>query len=254
MNQTAYAFLLSFIAGLSTLLGAIPIFFKMKRKEKIIVASLSFAAGVMSCVSITDLIPESYHLIQKIFLPFPSLLLLLIFFSIGVLISIFIDKLFPQKTSHQTKQMSLYRLGIISMIAIIAHNLPEGIATFLSSQSNSKLGLMLTIAIALHNIPEGISIAIPIFYSTNCKAKAFLYTLLSGLSEPLGAVLAFLFLSPIVTPLMMGFLLAIIAGIMLHISFYELLQESLSYQIKRATSFFFIIGILFMYLSHLLMG
>ena len=140
------------------------------------------------------------------------------------------------------------------MIAIIAHNLPEGIATFLSSQSNSKLGLMLTIAIALHNIPEGISIAIPIFYSTNCKAKAFLYTLLSGLSEPLGAVLAFLFLSPIVTPLMMGFLLAIIAGIMLHISFYELLQESLSYQIKRATSFFFIIGILFMYLSHLLMG
>lgn len=254
MNKITYAFLLSILAGLSTLLGTIPIFGRMKDKEKMITSSLSFAAGVMICVSLTDLIPESYTLIKETFLPFPSVLLLLIFFTIGVILSIFIDKLFPSKSSNTTKQKKLYRVGMISMIAIIAHNLPEGIATFLSASNNAKLGLVLTIAIALHNIPEGISIAVPIFYSTKNRKKAFFYTLLSGLSEPLGALLAYLFLSPFVTSLMMGYLLAAIAGIMMHISFYELLPEAVSYHLPRRTLFFFLFGILFMYLSHVLMG
>lgn len=254
MNSIQYAFLLSFLAGISTLLGTIPIFGKEKKKEKMIVSSLSFAAGVMICVSMTDLIPEAYNLLQKTFLPFPSILFLLIFFSSGILLSIFIDHLFPSKSSNTTKQTKLYRVGLISMIAIILHNLPEGIATFLSATSNQKLGLVLTLAIALHNIPEGISIAIPIFYSTKKKGKAFFYTLLSGLSEPLGAILAFLFLSPFVTSLMMGCLLAIIAGIMMHISFYELLQEAISWHLPKRTFFFFLFGLLFMYCSHILMG
>ncbi len=253
MNKMVYAFLLSSIAGLSTLLGTIPIFGKNKNKENIITSSLAFAAGVMICVSFTDLLPESFTLLQETFLPFPGILVLLIFFSLGVLLSIFIDRLFPQKTSHNTKQSKLYRVGFISMIAIIAHNLPEGIATFLSASENAKLGLLLTIAIALHNIPEGISIAIPIFYSTKSKRKAFLYTLLSGMSEPLGALLAFLFLSPFVTPFMMGILLSIIAGIMIHIAVYELLPESISYHLPKATIFFFLVGTLLMYLSHILM-
>ena len=253
MNKIVYAFLLSLTAGLSTLIGTIPIFFRKLNKETMITLSLAFAGGVMICVSITDLIPEAFSLIRESVLPFPCILILAIFLVLGILTSIFIDKLFPNKTSNYTRQGHLYRVGMISMMAIIAHNLPEGIATFLSSTNNMKLGLMLSIAIALHNIPEGISIAIPIFYSTKSKKKAFLYTLLSGLSEPLGALLAYLFLSSFVTPFLMGLLLSMIAGIMIHIACYELLPEAYSYHLPWKMAFSFIIGIVIMYLSHILM-
>ena len=113
------------------------------------------------------------------------------------------------------------------MLAIIMHNIPEGIATFIATNTNISLGISLTIAIALHNIPEGISIAVPIYYSTKSRRKALLYTLISGLSEPLGALLAFLFLKPLMYNFVMGILMSMIAGIMTHIAFYELLPTSL---------------------------
>src|SRR5699024_10400042 len=116
---------------------------------------------------------------------------------------------------------------------------PEGVATFLSSSTNRGLGLSLALAISFHNIPEGISIAIPIYFSTKSRFKAFLYTLISGLSEPLGAILAYLFLSNIINNFIMSVILAMIAGIMIHISIYELLKESLSYKKIRHPFIFF---------------
>ncbi len=254
MSNTSYAFLLSSIAGLSTLIGTLPILFRVKDKNRLITAALAFAAGVMICVSITDLIPESSLLLNNLFTPFPALLLLGIFFAIGLIFSMLIDKFFPNKEKEGITNKKLYRVGIVSMLAIILHNLPEGIATFLSSTQNRTLGLALTMAIALHNIPEGISISVPVYYGTNSKKKAFFYTLISGLSEPLGAILAFLFLSPFINDFIMSILFAFIAGIMIHISIYELLPESMSYQRKLLTIFFFIIGFLFMLTSHLLMS
>lgn len=254
MSNTMYAFVLSFLAGLSTLLGTIPIFFKVKNKNTLISASLAFAAGVMICVSMTDLIPESFALLLGIFRGVPALLLLAVFFTIGLLFSMLVDKLFPVKEDNAITNKRLYRVGLVSMMAIILHNLPEGIATFLSSTQNQSLGLALTMAIALHNIPEGISISVPVYYSTNSKGKAFFYTLLSGLSEPLGAFLAFLFLKPFINDFIMSILFSFIAGIMIHISIYELLPESRSYQKSRLPVFFFIIGFSFMMMSHLLMS
>ena len=139
------------------------------------------------------------------------------------------------------------------MLAIILHNIPEGIATYLTSSNNMKLGMTLTIAIALHNIPEGISISIPIYYATKSRLKAFSYTLISGLSEPFGACIAALFLSQWITPSMMGILYAIIAGIMTHIALYELLPTSWKYQQTEKTITFFILGIIVMLLSHILL-
>ena len=136
------------------------------------------------------------------------------------------------------------------MLAIILHNIPEGIATFMTISTNIKIGLSLSIAIALHNIPEGISISMPIYSSTKSKSKAISYTFISALSEPFGAIIAFLFLKDIMNNLLMGMLLAMIAGIMLHISFYELLPESLSYNNKKLSILFFIIGVLFMSINH----
>ena len=112
------------------------------------------------------------------------------------------------------------------MIALMIHNFPEGIATFVSGYESTSLGISIAIAIALHNIPEGISIAMPIYYSTNSKAKAFKYTLYSGLAEPIGAIIAFLFLRPYINEIILAITFALVAGIMLYISFSELIPAA----------------------------
>lgn len=237
--------ILTTIAGLTTLLGTIIIF--ISKNNKIIPKALSFAAGVMITVSITDLIPESLNYINKTFKLTPTLLIIGIFISIGIIISMTIDKYINPR-----REGELYKIGIISMIAIILHNIPEGIITYLSTETNIKLGISLTIAIALHNIPEGISIAVPIYYSTKSRGKAFIYTLASALSEPLGALLAYLFLSKIINNIIMGTILSIVAGIMIQIAIYELIPTSLKYKNKKTTTLYILIGIIFMLLNHII--
>ena len=179
----------------------------------------------MVCVSLLVLMPESLNMLNNNLNLFLSIILFLIFLCIGVLTSMAIDKYLPE-TKENTK---LYRVGIISMLAIILHNIPEGIATFMASSMDKTLGISLAIAIAMHNLPEGISIAVPIYYSTNKKSKAFIYTFISAIND-----------------IFMGLLFSFIAGIMIHISFYELLPESKRYKNYKLTSIFFIIGIIFM--------
>lgn len=251
--STLYAFTLSFLAGISTVIGALIIFLDKNKNEKIVIGSLSFAAGVMICVSLTDLLPSSYSLILNGAKAFPKVMLTLIFMVIGIIISMLIDKYLPDQASDRKGGKSLYKIGIISMVAIILHNIPEGIATFITSSNNIKLGITLTVAIALHNIPEGISIAIPIYHSTGNKLKAFLYALISGMSEVLGAILAYLILAPFVNDHIMAALYAIIAGIMIHISIYELIPGAYKNGALKQVLKYLIIGALVMVLSHLLM-
>lgn len=149
-TQILYAFLLTTIAGLSTMIGCIFIVFPKKTK-KIIVGSLSFASAVMLTVSFTDLIPESYSMLSKQFYLFPCIIIILIWMNIGILFSFLIDKYLPDGKEEN----GLYRIGIISMLAIILHNIPEGMATFMAGNTDLHLGIALTVAIALHNIPEG---------------------------------------------------------------------------------------------------
>lgn len=247
MNNTYLAFLLTTLAGFSTLLGTILIFIKFKNKDKIIANSLSFAAGVMITVSILDLVPESIKLLRFTGNSFLTIFLSFIFIVIGIIISSLIDIYLPSQTY---KNDNLYKVGLISMLAIIIHNIPEGIATFIATNSNVFLGFSLAFAIALHNIPEGISISVPIYYSTKNKKKALLYTLISALSEPFGAILAYLFLSRFVNNTILGLLFSLIAGIMLQISFCELIPNSKSYHIN--TKFYFTLGILTMLINLIL--
>ena len=144
---------------------------------------------------------------------------------------------------------SLYRVGIISMLAIILHNIPEGIATFISTTKDTSLGISLATSIAFHNIPEGISISVPIYYASKSKFKAIFYTFISAMSEPIGAILTYLFLLPFVTDMLLGILFSFIAGIMLQISLTELLVESLEYNYSKYTKIFFLVGIIFMLLK-----
>lgn len=239
MENTTVALMLSLIAGLSTIIGSIFIFFK--KDKSILLNSFAFAAGVMITVSLIDLIPESFSYLSTYYYPFPALLFVLICFVIGVLISSFIDYYIPENNP-------IYKIGIISLIAIIMHNIPEGMATFIASNTDIKLGITLTIAIALHNIPEGITIALPIFYSTKSRKRALLYTTIAGLSEFFGALITCIFLKDYITYKFMGYLLAIIAGIMIQISFYELLPEVWKARQKRGI-LYFLLGSIIMFLS-----
>lgn len=253
MTNVLYAFILSFLAGISTVIGALVILFDKKKNNKTVVISLSFAAGVMMCVSLTDLLPNSFGMISSSNALFPKIILSLIFMTFGIIISMLIDKYLPDN-SENTDNKGLYKIGIISMVAIVLHNIPEGIATFITSTNNLKLGLTITIAIALHNIPEGISIAVPIYHATSNKLKAFLYALLSGMSEVLGSILAYLFLAPLINDHVMKALYAIIAGIMIHISVYELIPGAYKESTLKSVLKYFLIGFGVMILSHLLMN
>lgn len=247
MNNITIAFILTILAGFSTMIGSIFVFFKNKN-HKILISSLGFAAGVMITVSFTDLISESYILLSNEFTLFPRIIYILIFIITGIILSMLIDKYLPE--NNQASNKNLYRVGIISMLAIILHNVPEGIATFMAANTNITLGISLAIAIALHNIPEGISISVPIYYATKSRGKALLYTFISGMSEVFGALITYLFLSNFINNRIMGFLFSLIAGIMIQISIYELIPTSLSYKNKKLTYLFILIGSLFMLINH----
>lgn len=240
-----YAFLITFLAGMTTVLGGL-IVLLVKKNENIIINSLSFAAGVMITVSLFDLIPESLTSFKQDYQSFPAILFLLIFINIGIIISLFIDK------TVSIKENKIYRVGIISMLAMILHNIPEGMATFITTDQNFHLGLVLSASIAAHNIPEGIIIAFPIFYAIGSKKTAILYTFIAGMSELLGGFISFVFLRPFINDFIMGALYAIIAGIMLCISFHELLPTAFAYFKRKRVYIFLLLGITIMLSSHLL--
>lgn len=242
MNNIKYALISSLLAGLSTMIGTLPIFFKIKNQNKIISSSCAFASGIILSISIFDLLPEGikYFKINNSFIV--TIIYSLSFLLLGIIISMILDNYVEKKNNKN----NLYKVGLLSMIVLMLHNIPEGMVTFIVSSKNLKLGLPISLAIALHNIPEGISISIPIYYSTKSKIKAILYTLISSLSEPFGAIITYLFLKNIINNTLLGILFSIIAGIMLQISTCELLPSSLVYGKKRYSYYYFFIGFILM--------
>ena len=232
-----YPFIITTLSGLFTLLGYFSIYIK-KDKNKLIKNSLAFAAGVMLCVSIIELIPEGIKLLKK---------------SNGSniigMISILTGMILPTFTNIIVKEEGLIKLGILSSVAIIMHNIPEGIITYITSVKNINLGINIALAIAMHNIPEGITVAVPIYFGTKDKAKAFKVVLISALSEPIGALLAHVLLRQFITDKIIGIILLTVAGIMTYLSVIELLPKALKYKEIKKTIVFFIMGIIIMYLS-----
>ena len=219
-------FLICLIAGLSTVLGFLFIFIKPKDKVSFIGSSLAFSATIMLLISIVELIPEGYiHLNNRYNLFYASITLILM-----LIIGNFISKGINKYIKKQEKINSdLYRVGIISMIVLMIHNLPEGIITFLASTVDIKTGIHLAVAIMMHNIPEGIAIAIPIYYATKEKKKAFKATFLSGLSEPVGGVIAFIFLYKFINNTMISVILLFTAGLMISVAINEVYNEANKY-------------------------
>ena len=245
MNNLFLSFIITTIAGLSTMLGTLSIFLKYEKKIKIISFSLIFSSSVMIFISIFDLIPNSFKYLFNFYELIPSIIIILIFIFFGFLFIYFIKHII-------TIEEGLYKVGIISMIALIIHNIPEGIITFLTTTKDFRLGLSLSLSISLHNIPEGISIFVPLYFSSRNKKKAIFYTFIAGFSEVFGAFIAWLFLSKLVNDYFFSFSFAVTAGIMLYIACYELIPSALKLCNRKLLILYFILGIIIMTLSKLL--
>ena len=264
------AFLLTLFAGLSTVLGAFIAFWGGAKNTKFLSVGLGFSAGVMIYVSFVEILVKSQDAFTMKYGEILGEILGLVAFFIGIAISFIIDQSIPDninphhtidventidKDDIQTLQKHrapLSRVGLFTAIAIALHNFPEGFATFISSLDNMTTGIAIAMAIAIHNIPEGLAVALPVYHSTGNRKKAFLYALYSGLAEPVGAVIGFLILAPMMGDLTLGITFGVVAGIMVYISFDELLPAARVYGNDHTTIFGLVIGMLIMAVSLIL--
>ena len=223
-KTSLFPLLLSTIAGLSTVLGAVIIFFNKTRNKKFLTFSLGFSAGVMITVSFTDLFPTAQEAISKYHGKVNGILWSILFLLIGALMAYLIDIFIPEEEKgivpKCNNNFDIFRVGLVSTIA-------------------------------LHNIPEGIAIAMPIYFATKSRFKAIKYSFLSGMAEPLGALIAFLCLKPFINELILGIIFAVVCGIMIYISLDELIPSSRKYGYTRLSVASIFLGISIMPITHL---
>ena len=247
---------LTLMAGLATGLGSLVVYLTRRPNTSLLSFGLGFSGGIMVYISLVELLPEASRLIGESMGEEAGGWLATGCFFAGMLVSALIDALVPEPDNpHETvsladierarldyesgrgkplpntpdKAASLSRIGLLTALAIGLHNFPEGIATFASALSDSALGLSIAFAVAIHNVPEGISVAVPVYFSTQSRGRAFVYSFASGLAEPVGALLAYLFLMSFLNDTVVAAILAAVAGIMVFISFDELIPTAREY-------------------------
>ncbi|MEG1623222.1 MAG: zinc transporter ZupT [Alistipes sp.] len=232
--------LLTLGAGLATGIGSTIAFFAKRTNMRLLSFSLGLSAGVMIYVSFVELLQESRTVLQAEHGAQLGMLYMVLAFFGGILLIGIIDRLVPSvenpHEAHRIEEMNkrpqhpqLMRMGVMTALAIAIHNFPEGIATFTTAVENTSLGIAIAVAVAIHNIPEGIAVSVPIFYATGDRVKAFRLSVLSGLAEPAGALLAYFLLMPFMSATLMGCVLGGVAGIMVFISLDELLPAAHKY-------------------------
>lgn len=233
LHDILAAFGLTLLAGLATGLGGVITMWSRRTDTRLLSFSMGLSAGVMVYISFMELMPEAAGSFAVTLGEEKAAWTTLLSFFVGVALAAAIDRLVPaDENPHEQHLLSelsqpgnhhLRRTGMMLALAIGVHNFPEGMATFVSALDGLDVALPIVLAIALHNIPEGIAVFVPIYHSTGSRRKAFRYTLLSGLAEPVGALCGMLFLMPFWSPAVNAVCLAAVSGIMVYISFDELL-------------------------------
>ena len=280
-----FAFALTMLAGLATGVGSAIAFLTRQTNTRFLCVSLGFSAGVMLYISFAEILVEARRtLVEHQGLTQGSWTTVIAFFG-GMALIALIDKLVPSaENPHEVRSVenlqyamqdydiesttaavpaaaaaavssnkhSLHRAGLLTALAIGIHNFPEGLATFTMALNSPETGIAIAVAIAIHNIPEGIAVSVPIFYATGERKKAFIWSFLSGLAEPLGALAGFLILMPFLTPVVLGSLFALVAGIMVFISLDELLPTAEQYGEHHLCIYGLIAGMAVMAVSLLL--
>jgi len=246
-ENVLFAFTLTLFAGLATGIGSLLAFTARPTNKKFLAVALGFSAGVMIYVSMIEIFFKAKESLVAEFGDTRGYLYTTIAFFTGMFLIALIDKFVPEfENPHEahtvseldqpaaengdaSKAMSaakLHRMGLLSALAIGIHNFPEGLATFIAALKDPTLGVSIAVAIAIHNIPEGIAVSIPIYHSTGSRRKAFCYSFLSGISEPIGALVGYFLLLPFFNETMFGLIFAGVAGIMVFISLDQLLPAA----------------------------
>lgn len=260
-SNIIFAFSLTLFAGLSTGIGSALAFYTKQTNKKFLSAALGFSAGVMIYVSFVEIFVKARESLSLIYGDTGGLLVTTIAFFSGITLIAVIDKFVPTgENPHELRDVKdmkkgvdenaeLMRMGVFSALAIAIHNFPEGLATFISALQDPSLGISIAIAIAIHNIPEGIAVSVPIYFATGSKRKAFKYSFLSGLSEPLGAIAGYFLLMNFFDEKLFGLVFAAVAGIMVYISLDELLPTAEKYGEHHIAIYGMIGGMLLMAIS-----
>jgi len=264
-ENVLFAFLLTVFAGLSTGIGSLIGLLSKKFNPKLLTISLGFSAGVMIYVSMIEIFAKAKaSLIIPLGEKVGYLVTVIAFFS-GIFIIALIDKLIPSyenphelNVSRKIEEASdrdkkkLLRMGVFSALAIGIHNFPEGLATFMSGLANPALGISIAVAIAIHNIPEGLAVSAPIYFATKSRKRAFILSFLSGLAEPVGALIGYFLLRQFFNETTFGIIFAAVAGIMVYISLDELLPTAEEYGEHHLAIGGLIAGMIIMSISLLL--
>lgn len=270
MMNLMLAFMLTLFAGLSTGIGSLIAFFAKKTNKKFLSISLGFSAGVMIYVSLIEIFQKARtSLSGELGERWGAWATVLAFFG-GIFLIALIDKLIPEEenphetkgvladsvkaeeTGEEEKSKHLMRMGAFTALAIAIHNFPEGLATFVSALQDPSIAIPIVVAIAIHNIPEGIAVSVPIYQATGSKKKAFLYSFASGIVEPVGAIIGWLLLMPIMNDVIYGIIFAAVAGIMIFISVDELLPAAREYGEHHLSVYGLVAGMAVMAVSLLL--
>ena len=254
-NSVFSALMLTVFAGLSTGIGSIIALFAKRTNTKFLSLSLGFSAGVMLYVSMIEIFAKAKNYLVNSNGEKPGYWICVIAFFAGIILIALIDFFIPSTESDigcKNQNSNLGRMGIMTALAIGIHNFPEGIATFTSALKDPLLGVAIAVAIAIHNIPEGIATSLPIYFSDGKKGKAFLISFLSGMTEPVGAILGYIVLRPFLNDTVFGILFSAVAGIMVFISLEELIPMAHEYEKSKITIIGVILGMIIMALSLLL--
>ncbi len=236
-----FAFTLTLLAGLSTGIGSCIAFLAKHTNKKFLSVSLGFSAGVMIYVSMIEIFPKAQDSLILGLGRIPGSWATVAAMFSGMLFIALIDKYIPsEENPHELRSIeeegcqpcapsNLMRLGVFTALAIAIHNFPEGLATFVSALQEPGIAIPIVVAIAIHNIPEGIAVSVPIYQATGSRKRAFWYSFLSGLAEPVGALIGWLLSMPVMNDMVYGIIFAAVAGIMIFISFDELLPAAREY-------------------------
>ena len=264
LNNVLFAFGLTLLAGISTGIGSALAFYTKQTNKKFLSVALGFSAGVMIYVSMIEIFAKSRSALEIVYGPTDGYGVATMSFFAGIAIIALIDKFVPsfenphelrdveEAGERKTKDPALLRMGMMSALAIGIHNFPEGLATFASAMQNPTLGVSIAVAVAIHNIPEGIAVSVPIYYATGDRRKAFAFSFLSGLSEPVGALVGYFLLRSFFHDGMFGVIFGAVAGIMVFISLDQLLPTAQKYGEHHLSIYGLIAGMAVMAISLLL--
>ncbi|KPJ60874.1 MAG: zinc transporter ZupT [Latescibacteria bacterium DG_63] len=263
LHTVLIAFGLTLFAGLATGIGSAIAFFAKRTNTRFLAGALGFSAGVMIYVSMIEIFGKARDSLAPALGNSRSYWFTTLAFFAGILVAGMIDKLVPSfENPHEPRRIEemgtgleaadrgrFMRMGLFSALAIAIHNFPEGLATFTATLKDPTLGLSIAVAIAIHNVPEGIAVSVPLYYATGSKKLAFTWSFLSGLAEPVGAILGYLILLRFLNDVLFGFLFASVAGIMVFISLDELLPAAEKYGEHHLAIYGVIAGMVVMALS-----